>query len=240
MRDYWKTLLEDDIYYDEANPKYRCLFNLYHVARVTRIFTLLHTLILLAFVISYFPYSFVGLPVIITLISVTVFSLVNEHSLTLIPFYAYLTVLSICNALIIAALVVYGFINYRQTVTLLGYPNLHSLPVGILLILSAKLTFLVLLVIFAWQAHVVAKCRQYFDDKLDFSNYVRLAVPESFTDTKITDVKMLVKPIGPLVPEYVLFSLSDDNAEVKIKLTERLSNESSSSSESSSNDHAIR
>lgn len=32
MKEYLQALLNEDIYYDEANPKYRCFLNLYHVA----------------------------------------------------------------------------------------------------------------------------------------------------------------------------------------------------------------
>lgn len=43
MKGYLQALLNEDIYYDEANPKYRCTFNLYHVA--VSIYKLLNTYI---------------------------------------------------------------------------------------------------------------------------------------------------------------------------------------------------
>uniref|UniRef100_A0AC34FDV6 Uncharacterized protein n=1 Tax=Panagrolaimus sp. ES5 TaxID=591445 RepID=A0AC34FDV6_9BILA len=46
MKEYLQALLNEDIYYDEANPKYRCFLNLYHVAKATKLIAILHTAIL--------------------------------------------------------------------------------------------------------------------------------------------------------------------------------------------------
>uniref|UniRef100_A0AC35G4P4 NADH dehydrogenase subunit 6 n=1 Tax=Panagrolaimus sp. PS1159 TaxID=55785 RepID=A0AC35G4P4_9BILA len=169
---------------------------------------MLHTAILFGCFISYFPYSFIGLPAITTVLIATVHALICENSLTLLPFYIYLLFIIIFCAILGVTVFVFTIINPHFLLLQLGYPNLDSLILKILLFFSVKVTIFTILAIIWWQADIIYKCRQYFDDKRDQNNYMHLSVPESFIDTKIAETLPIT--VGLKVPEYVFYSLEEE------------------------------
>lgn len=84
-----------------------------------------------------------------------------------------------------------------------------------MLFFSVKVTIFSIIILIWWQTGIIYKCRKYFDDKRDQNNYVHLSVPESFMDTKIAE--SLPITIGPKVPEYVFYSLEEEEEEITEK-----------------------
>uniref|UniRef100_A0A914E130 Uncharacterized protein n=1 Tax=Acrobeloides nanus TaxID=290746 RepID=A0A914E130_9BILA len=210
MSGYFKVLLDDDVYYDEANPKYRCFFNKFHAVKLSKIIAILQIFVVLTLFVYYFPESAISLPVIGLIIASTIYAYYKENALTLLPLYAYFIVATFMLTVIAFTFMGLSLYNYAKVLLDFEEDTVSRLPQKISHIMISEFVLIFIVLAYYWQMTVVFKCRLYYTDKREQSNYMQLAIPESFVDTKITE-KLPIQPKkskAPL-PDNVVYSLEE-------------------------------
>ncbi|KAE9551600.1 hypothetical protein FO519_005174 [Halicephalobus sp. NKZ332] len=157
---------------------------------------------------SYFPYSFIGFPIVMFVLVSSIYSLLMENPIALLPLYFYL--LAVLLIQVVTAIFVF-FISIwdnQYFMHLIGYDYVKNIFYRIALLLIIKFFIFFNICILWWQIEVVFACKKYFEDKADQINYVHLSVPESFLDAKIGESIPINK--GITVPDYVIYTLGED------------------------------
>ncbi|CAD5219358.1 unnamed protein product [Bursaphelenchus okinawaensis] len=203
MTEYLTHLLQEDVIYDEANPKYRFFFNSTHCVKLVKITLVAHAILALLPILYYLPYSVPTIPIYIVVSVASVYGIKKADSLALLPLQIYVVTLFVLSAatLIMDPLIVYywrsniyEFFNYEG----------KSSYMFLLLILSNIFMFhFISTITLFWQYQVIIYCRDYITLLRESSEYSKMAVPETFLNTQITEAT----PITMKNPNYAVFSL---------------------------------
>ncbi|CAD5226370.1 unnamed protein product [Bursaphelenchus xylophilus] len=205
MAEMIKALLEEDVIYDELNPKYRFFFNSTHCLRLTKATLFVHTLFTILPILYYLPYSLPTIPIYVVVGIACVYGIKKSDALALLPLQIYIVTLFVFSAatLITDPLIVYywrsdiyEFFNYEG----------KSSYLFLLLILSNIFMFhLIFTVLLFWQYQVIVYCRDYMIQVKERAEYSKLSVPPSFLNTQINEST----PITAKNPNYAVFSLEN-------------------------------
>uniref|UniRef100_A0AC34RN47 Uncharacterized protein n=1 Tax=Panagrolaimus sp. JU765 TaxID=591449 RepID=A0AC34RN47_9BILA len=208
MKSYFQSLLDENVYHNEDDPRYKCLNDSCHVSQTTKCLVCIHFLLGIGFLIAYFPYSFIGLPIILPLIVASIHAVATESSLTLLPLYFYIIANIFANIVLLFVVFIMAIMDYDRLLTILGYPNLDNIILKILLLSAVKLFLIFSIFVYWWQATIISQCRQYYEDKNEQKDYIHLSVPESFLDSKISESAPIIGGIN--VPDQVIYTLDEE------------------------------
>uniref|UniRef100_A0A915AB09 Uncharacterized protein n=1 Tax=Parascaris univalens TaxID=6257 RepID=A0A915AB09_PARUN len=120
ITEYLIDILGDEIYYDETNPKYLCLWNRFHSVRITKLIVILHICIYALSIFCRLPYSIVFVPITLLVFVPAVYGIRNEKSVFLFPLLSYLvfcTLVCIMFALSVFAVCV---VDYNTFLVFIG------------------------------------------------------------------------------------------------------------------------
>ncbi|KHN75727.1 hypothetical protein Tcan_05608 [Toxocara canis] len=204
ITEYLIDILGDGIYYDEANPKYRCLWNRFHSVRMTKLIVVLHICIYALSIFCRLPYSIAWVPVTLLVFVPAVYGIRNEKAVFLFPLLSYLvfcTMLCIMLALSVFAVCV---IDYDTFLIFIGRTDIKTFAGKIGLVLFTKVIIILAAIFLFWQSRVVSACRQFYHDKMEHNQYLHTAIPD---DLPAAGEKPPIETPYKLTPEYLPFTL---------------------------------